>query len=553
MTMPSHKRFARAPQAALAFTFAVVLILACFGQSRLYYDYAWQLMSVRDYAQGQTANPFVMRLADPADLTRDRDVWTIGYPLAYNAAGTVLTAAGLSPAHAHRTIAVSAVLLGVLGWYFVLQGCTTLPPVASALTLIAISLSYNGALMVTFMMPEVFLFTTVPWQLWALWQATDPATNPGRRLRLCGGLGVITGLAYTFRYLAALHGLALLAAAAVWLLRHRPSRWVACGIALACCAALPVIALSLLNFSQTGAIHSVSSSQPWGFTPRWPDVNQWLLVLIGPVQALFGASHIFTQAAEFIQSHGLALPSHGAWITLNFALAIPTTLAVVALLVRFAPRNRLMAFALAGLTATGGGLLWLYSRSTIPQTDPRYFVAVAWMFLPNLVMALYALWHHHRVWWVVLVTLLVPSLLALPAAAYSAALSLAAREPEGPDGLVAGGRVDPEILQAAVRARLPAPGAEIVWMCFQPGVLQALAGRHLCESYLDQPVTYRASRPVNLVVLRDRPPAMHPAVYHNNHQALGLDTRIPDLQLGVYDVFLCLIGPDGPMPVPAKP
>lgn len=536
---------ARLPYLVLLGSILCVLLLGLCAQTRLYYDYAWQLMSVRDYARGDTDSPFVIRSADPADLSRDRTEWTIGYPLAYNAAGTLLVSVGLSPGGAHRAIATISVLLGVLGWYCLLRDCTALSPRARVVVHAAVCLSYNGALMITFMMPEVFLFATVPWQIWLFWQITDPGVDAGRRIRLGLLLGGCSGLAYTFRYIAALHSLPLLALTAVLLWRKRLPRWQAVLGAMSLAAAVPVAVMSAFNYLHTGGVNSVSGSQPWSLMPHWPSLNQWLLCAVGPAPAFLGASFVFNRAADFLNLHWLPVSSYDWLITLQLALAMPTALFVSTLLVRFAPRNRLLLAAVAGWAGTAGGLLWLYSRSSIPQTDPRYFVATAWLLLPLAAMAAREAWTASRPWRVACLLLLSPFVAVLPASLYSATLSLRSAQSADASRVVPGGRLDLVALKSAIRVRLPNAEAEVVWMCFQPGVLYGLDGRHVFESYASTPVDYRSSRPVQLVVLRDRAQTMHPSTYANNYHFLDIMDRTPDLQAGDYDIFIREIGPGG--------
>jgi hypothetical protein len=525
----------------LALAIAAALLFGVFGQMRLYYDYGWQLMSVRDHARNDTTSPFVMRSADPGDLARDRTEWTIGYPLAYNAAGALLTATGLDSDSAHRFIVATAVLLGIAGWHLVLARCLALSPLGRAGALLLVSFSFNGLGMLGFMMPETFLFATVPWQMWALGQVMTPATATPR-LRPALVLGVVTGVAYTFRYVAALHGLPLLACAAGWLAWRRPAGWWQSVLVMALAAALPVAALSAMNYAHVGAINSASSALPWVVEPHWPDFSQWLLVLTGPVQALFGSAIAYDRAAQwlgFVDFDSLKLCSR--WLAVG-----PTILASL-LLLRFAPRDRRLFTGLAGVAGTGLGLLWLYSRSGLPQPDSRYSVASALLLWPSLAIATGAAWRQAARWRAGLAVQALPGAIALLLAVHAHELALRPAVHGRPGGIIGGGRIDPPALRAGVAAHLPPEAGDIVWMCFQPSVLYALDGRHVFESYAGRPVTYRSSRPVTLVVLREKSPGMHPTVYENNHRTLDLAGRAPDFEHGDYEIFIRPIGPAGPI------
>lgn len=549
---PIADRSAWMPRAALAASILIVLLLATCGQMRLYYDYAWQLMSIRDHARGDTTSPFVMRSADHADLSRDRTEWTIGYPLAYNAVGAAFATAGVPTTMAHRLIVASTVILGLLGWHLVLAHCTALPARWRAGALLAVGLSLNGAGMVSFMMPEVFLFATVPWQMWAFWHATATESSVSRRRWTGGLLGLATGLAYTFRYVGALHGLPLVAVASGWLLWRRPRGWLSTGLVLGATAAMPVTWMSFLNFQHVGAINSTSSSLPWGITSHWPDLLQWMLVISGPIQALFVSAVVFDRVANAVGEAALGLSGFSSLKTFSLCLALGPMALAALLLGRFAPRDRLLLGALAALAGTVLGLLWLYSHSGLPQPDTRYSAGPALLFWPILVGAIHAALRGPRRWRLAIALLALPVAPALLFAVRSHQLAL---EPilHGRTGdIIAGGQVDLAALRAAVNARLAPGDGEVLWMCFQPSVLYVLDGRHIFESYGRVPVSFHSSRPVTVVVLRDQARSMHPSTYANNYASLAIDGLAPDFVHGDFDVFIRRIGPDGLMRPPTS-
>jgi len=74
------------------------------------------------------------------------------------------------------------------------------------------------------------------------------------------------------------------------------------------------------------------------------------------------------------------------------------------------------------------------------------------------------------------------------------------------------GRVDP----ALWRHRRPSGVRRGALDVFSTWCALRLGGRHVCESYSRTPVNYHASRPLTLVVLRDRGQSMHPSTYANN-------------------------------------
>ena len=551
MSSPSGSNWAGAwptwlPRYALVVPIVVTLLLAFFGRTRLYYDYGWQLMSVRDFAEGTTPNPFVMRHADPDDLTRDTLEWTIGYPLAYNAAGAALCGIGLGAPQAHRTIAAGAIILGIVGWHLVFTACTGMSPLVRTGAFLAVTLSFNGAHMVSFMMPETFLFATVPWQLWSLHRGTTADTPAGRRVAYFAILGAATGLAYTFRYLAALCGLPLLACAALRLVWRRPEKWVLSALALAMAAAIPVGMLSALNYANTGAINSTSSAMPFGTQRHWPSPNQWLLVASGSTQALFGSAMVFDRMASKL-AH-LFVKGAVEFETARFyqhLLALSLTLPIAALFARFSRSDRKLWFGLASLSGTAAGLLWLFSSSTIPQTDPRYFIAPALLLWPTFATVLVAAWRAAWGWRIVALVSVTPAVFALLFALYAEEKSLVAHPRQPHLDPFPADRFDPVAMRAMVQRRLPPDAGEIVWMCFQPGVLFSLGGRHVFESYSGAPVDFRASRPVTLVVLRDQSPGMHPSVYAANYHHLDIEGRAPDFTSGDYDVFIRRISASG--------
>src|SRR5690349_15160369 len=83
---------------------------------RLDSDTAFQLESVRQWRHGEVAAPGFLRLPDPADLSRDRLVWSTWWPLGFPYLYSALPAAGVPFGAALRLTSLLLFLAGACGW-----------------------------------------------------------------------------------------------------------------------------------------------------------------------------------------------------------------------------------------------------------------------------------------------------------------------------------------------------------------------------------------------------------------------------------------------------
>jgi hypothetical protein len=244
--MPVQSLHRRGPLVLLLILTLAAFAVGSLAPYRLDSDTAFQLESVRQWQLGATPSPGFLRLPDPADLSRDRLVWSTWWPLGFPFLYAPLPAAGLPFAAALRLTSLLLFLAGALGWLR-LADRLDLPPwirYLYAATLAGYALTIGGA--ASLRTADVLAWAAGPW-LVAL------ALRPSR-LFLCG---LALGATYWLRYSLFLISLPLLAWAA-WRTafsangssRTRIGRLAALGLGFA----LPVAVLFALNLHLSASL-----------------------------------------------------------------------------------------------------------------------------------------------------------------------------------------------------------------------------------------------------------------------------------------------------------
>jgi hypothetical protein len=448
------------------------------------------------------------------------------------------------PALAHRALALACVLGGILGWLQVLRRDGTLPPHWQAAGLAAVVLGFPGGYSVVELHPEAFIFATTPWQILLALAALDTGISDRRRRRLLAALGLITGVAYVCKYSAALAGLPFLAITAWELARRGWRSSIRDVLGMAFAAALPVLALSLVNSAHSGAISPIAYD-PNRIPSRWPTLYESLMLLNGPYQALAGSQIIIARAVDRLWSPVTAIGEFDRRaLAESIAALLPLAMAFW-LVVSSAPRNFLWRAAIGSNLFAAAALALLWTHRSNASCEARHFTGVSLLWFPVLPAALYSAWRRRGLAAWAGIAGLAPPALAVGLAAYAMVRADVALPPADPGGFRLEPRVDVPLLRRQVAARTGVDSSEIVWLCFEPRVLFALGGRHVDESYTPETVEYRADRPVFVVTLVPVPGQMSPDTYHRNLDRLRIDLSKPDFQNAGYAVFIRSVGPGG--------
>ncbi|HEY4572913.1 MAG TPA: hypothetical protein VIJ26_03090, partial [Thermoanaerobaculia bacterium] len=227
-------------------------------------DTAFQLGSVVQWTQGISPAPGMLRLPDPVDLSRDRQVWSTwwppGFPLVYAPLAAVLPLAA-----ALRVTSFLFFLAGTFGWLLLMDRLE--PPqwlrLLLALALLGYMVTIGGA--ASLRSADLLAYAAGPW-LAALALRLRERASP----LFLGGIAF--GLSYWLRYSLFLAVLPLALFAGWPLLRGRRLARLA---ALCLGFLLPVAALFLLNLrlseslkeTATGARSTWTVDDPNAFRP----------------------------------------------------------------------------------------------------------------------------------------------------------------------------------------------------------------------------------------------------------------------------------------------
>lgn len=207
-------------------------------------DTGFQLRPVQQWARGEVPTPLVHRLPDPRDLSRDALVWSSWWPPGFPLFYAPLTATGMRLAAALRATSFLLVIAGSLGWLRLADRLSL--PVGLRL-LYALSLTGYAATIgaaASLRSADVLGFAVGPWLLLLALRTDRPPL-------VLLGTGLALGASYWLRYSLFLASVPLLAWVGFQVVRElRPDRARRLA-ALGAGFILPVLALFLLNLSQS--------------------------------------------------------------------------------------------------------------------------------------------------------------------------------------------------------------------------------------------------------------------------------------------------------------
>ena len=286
------------PLLVLAITACAAYFAASFVPYRVDTDIGFQLRSVQQWARGESPSPATLRLPDPADLSRDRLVWSNWWPPGLPFLYAPLVALGLPLGTAVRATSLLLFLVGSAGW-LQLSARVELPRWAAvlyALSLLAYGLSLGGA--ATLRTGDQIAYAAGPWVALLALRRSEAAASAGG-LFLCG---LALGATYWLRYSLFVAALPLLAFVAVRTFtgaadRPQPARLGRIAL-LGLGFALPVAALLLLNVAFSDNL----TESLTGTRSAW-DISR------------DSASRPFALATSFLGSPGLALFQSDLWLT----------------------------------------------------------------------------------------------------------------------------------------------------------------------------------------------------------------------------------------------
>ncbi len=238
-----------APWLALVAALAVVLgIMARVPQS-LNGDQAAQLRAAVQFVAGQSPSLNTVVQPDPAELSRDTQIWIVSRPPGPQLAAYPWLAAGFSLGAAARIVATLCLIAGSIGWLLWFQRFE--PPRWLAIGIAAaLPFAHEASNGLYVFSQDTLSWAAAPWAL--LLALSFQRRNPL-------AIGLALGATYVVKYSLLFLGLGAL----VWIATERSWRrfaWVAAG------ALVPIAVLSLLNAHYGVAINSVTAQA--GFYPR---------------------------------------------------------------------------------------------------------------------------------------------------------------------------------------------------------------------------------------------------------------------------------------------
>jgi hypothetical protein len=286
-------------------------------------DTAFQLGSVVQWTQGESPTPGMLRLPDPADLGRDRLVWSTwwppGFPLVYAPFAALLPLAA-----ALRVTSFLLFCLGSLGW-LLLTDRLELPQwlrLLMALALASYAVTLGGA--ASLRSADLLAYAAGPWLAALALRLREGKSSIG--VLFLGGIAF--GLSYWLRYPLFLAVLPLALFAGWPLLRGR--RIVRLAVMILGFA-LPVAALFLLNLrfsgnlkeTATGARSTWAVDDPNAFRPAGVAVSLAGAPGLGLFQNDLWATHLTLFSDERLPF--LRPLDNGGRLLLKSLLGVPGT------------------------------------------------------------------------------------------------------------------------------------------------------------------------------------------------------------------------------------
>lgn len=224
LTHSNHARDAvPAPRPLWLFASVSVLLLALATlttpQGLHFYDPVMQMLALHHHETGLSPSWNVLARVDPLDLSRDLHEFITWWPPSTQLLVLPLRELGLSPAVSLRVIALTALLLGTLGWlrWFARFDLPRGWLVALALGLPWLRCASSALFRYS---AEILAFAIAPWLLVGAASLLAPTRSRAWAPWLL--FGFAAGASYLFKYSLGLLGFSLLGAACLWLLLRAP-------------------------------------------------------------------------------------------------------------------------------------------------------------------------------------------------------------------------------------------------------------------------------------------------------------------------------------------
>ncbi|MGH7856524.1 MAG: hypothetical protein ACREQY_04275, partial [Candidatus Binatia bacterium] len=328
------------------------------------------------FLDGAVPVPNVVARIDLGDVDSVRKEWLYWWPPGISALLTALMVAGCSAAMAFRILGLLASIAGVLGWVRWVAKFELSAPwrVGLAMALPWSTWAWGGLIEFS---SETFVFALAPWAL-LLGSALGERFQADREGGLAKPgllLGAVLGAGYALKYAFALVAAGVLVALAVGALAAKSRKQaIRAWLAVACVAAIPVLAISAVNYRLTRTFSLLDTGPKAGLS------IEKLASLAGNLPfAIFDSGPAWgaLAGAEQRVPADRAKPSH-----LVMALfGIPGTIAAALVLgkARVSRAPRLLLLALSGSYLIG--FLWIWRGASV-STEVRHFLPLGFALLP---------------------------------------------------------------------------------------------------------------------------------------------------------------------------
>jgi hypothetical protein len=384
-------RTERAAGIAVLSALAVAAVAASRTDQSFYSDPAIQIKTVRQFLDGQSSRPNTWVHPDYADLSRDVNedlvVWAPGTPLVF----LPFLRAGLTPARAARVVAAVALVAGSAGWalWFARFDLPDTMLFTFALVVPWMRFASNALFLYT---SEILVFATVPWIL--LGAVTVARVKRGA---VAGAaiLGFAAGALYIVKYSASFvtAGVLVWFAWRAWqgdvtslkseggslsaLLNRRMGQL----IAVTAGAAVPILALSVLNQQHGGAVNVVLAT----LGPGWRWAN---LLHAVALPALMAAD--LDALLKFVLMHPVhPITANLIWLSL---IGLPGGVLLVVLAAGGRERTPAGELARAVFGVSLAAILIVWTLSSVVSVESRHLSSAGFAVLP-LALA------EGRAWW----------------------------------------------------------------------------------------------------------------------------------------------------------